>query len=103
MAPFAASRALTSTALEVLDALSEALPASPISQAAVERLAKRYEAAFSVKTLNEVLKSMGKGSIQMHLPADATNPVCLVSELCGSGGMDRTFVAWVLAPRTSLA
>jgi len=85
------------TLVEVAGSYCNEIRDAPYQRQAIMELPSEYDAWFSVKKLQDMLKTPQSASVQLHLPVDSASPIAIRFDTGGGGS--QAFIACILAPR----
>jgi len=83
--------------VEVATSFCKEIREAPFRKADIKSLPSEYDAWFSVKKLQDMLKTPQSPGVQLHLPKDSSNPLAIRFDT--GGGDFMSFVSFILAPR----
>lgn len=88
------------TLVEVAGSYCNEIRDAPFKHKAIMELPSEYDAWFSVKKLQDMLKTPQSASVQLHLPCDSASPIAIRFDTGGGGS--QAFIACILAPRVDI-
>jgi hypothetical protein len=83
--------------VEVATSFCNEIREAPFRKSDIKDLPSEYDAWFSVKKLQDMLKTPQSPGVQLHLPKDSSNPLAIRFDT--GGGDFMSFVSFILAPR----
>lgn len=83
--------------VEVATSFCNEIREAPFRKSEIKDLPSEYDAWFSVKKLQDMLKTPQSPGVQLHLPKDSCNPLAIRFDT--GGGDFMSFVSFILAPR----
>jgi len=83
--------------VEVATSFSKEIRTAPLRKADIMSLPVEYDAWFSVKKLQDMVKTPQSSGVQLHLPKHYGSPLALRFDT--GGGDFMSFVSFILAPR----